>query len=135
MREVGYDGKGTKKRRRGSGWIRGVCGRQMSGVEEGGGEPSSGSTPDKKSPDGFFTVRSPLGSVAPPGPIDRRLQLLRCYSRPLQKKCKGICSSRHRQVSPYTLTGEKGFISGNRASAASRAPRWPGSRGTRAGKR
>ena len=25
----------------------------MSGVEEGGGEPSSGSTPDKKSPDHF----------------------------------------------------------------------------------
>ena len=38
-----------------------LAGRIMSGVEEGGGEPSSGSTPDKNSSDGV-SPRSRLGS-------------------------------------------------------------------------
>ena len=50
----------------------------MSGVEEGGGEPSSGSTPDKKSSDTYKAPEPSSAHLAPPdrlgqGSVDARI--------------------------------------------------------------
>src|SRR5258708_14339086 len=71
----------------------------MSGGEEGGGEPSSGKTPDKKSSAGV-NRRSRLGSFRPPltSSAEALIHLTQTILHQALKKIKRIISSERRYV-------------------------------------
>src|SRR3954468_20254622 len=124
----------------------------MSGVEEGGGEPSSGSTPDKKTPMALAT--GALMALSTMGcsnckrflslPIHRTIIVrhTQLYLSRNQRQanythapCNIFCASTLSSSQTAESLSNEFTISDNPAAAASRAPRSPVYRDTHAGKR